>query len=165
MKNRIIIAVAFTACLALCAAVWPQTEKVGETPTLSETAAVIAPQPTLPEAEKPVLPVVTEKKETEMPEDESALEVATEELPIPVPEIEDEAETEQEYVPPTQADSIPVQLTQPEPKSAPEPIANDNELADMVYVPGFGWIQSEGPNHVEYAEDMYENSNKIGTMG
>ena len=45
MKNRIIIAAAFTACLALCAAVWPQTEKVGETPTLSETAAVIAPQP------------------------------------------------------------------------------------------------------------------------
>ena len=70
MKNRIIIAAAFTACLALCAAVWPQTEKVGETPTLSETATVIAPQPTLPEAEKPVLPVVTEKKETEMPEDE-----------------------------------------------------------------------------------------------
>lgn len=81
-----------------------------------------------------------------MPEAESALEVATEELPIPVPEIEDEAETEQEYVPPTQTDSIPVQPTQPEPKSAPESIANDNELADMVYVPGFGWIESQGPN-------------------
>ena len=165
MKKRIIIAAAITACLALCAAMWPQAETVGETPTPSETTAVIAPQPTLPEAEKPVLPVVTEKKETEMPEDESALEVATEELPIPVPEIEDEAEAEQEYVPPTQTDSIPVQPTQPEPKSAPEPIANDNELADMVYVPGFGWIQSEGPNHVEYAEDMYENGNKIGIMG
>ena len=35
----------------------------------------------------------------------------------------------------------------------------------MVYVPGFGWIESQGPNHVEYAEDMYENSNKIGIMG
>ena len=44
-------------------------------------------------------------------------------------------------------------------------IANDNELADMVYVPGFGWIESQGPNHVEYAEDMYENGNKIGIMG
>jgi hypothetical protein len=44
-------------------------------------------------------------------------------------------------------------------------MVNDNELADMVYVPGFGWIQSEGPNHVEYAEDMYENGNKIGIMG
>ena len=32
MKNRIIIAAAFTACLALFAAVWPQTEKVGKHP-------------------------------------------------------------------------------------------------------------------------------------
>ena len=145
MKKRIIIAAAFAACLALCAAVWPQTEKVGETPTLSETATVIAPQPTLPEAEKPVLPVVTEKKETEMPEDEP--------------------EAEQKSAPPMQTDPTPVQPAQPEPKSAPEPIANDNELADMVYVPGFGWIESQGPNHVEYAEDMYENGNKIGIMG
>lgn len=165
MKNRIIIAAAFTACLALCAAVWPQTEKVGKTPAPSETANVTTPRPTPPESEELILPAITEKQESGMPEAESAPEVAAEELPIPVPEIEDEAETEQEYVPPTQTDSIPVQSTQPEPKSAPEPIANDNELADMVYVPGFGWIQSEGPNHVEYAEDMYENGNKIGTMG
>ena len=73
--------------------------------------------------------------------------------------------TEQKSAPPTQTDPTPVQPAQPEPKSAPEPIANDNELADMVYVPGFGWIRSEGPNHVEYAEDMYENGNKIGIMG
>ncbi len=72
MKKRIIIAAAITACLALCAAMWPQAETVRETPTPSETTAVIAPQPTLPEAEKPVLPVVTEKKETEMPETKSA---------------------------------------------------------------------------------------------
>lgn len=163
MENRIIIAAAFTACFALCAAVWPQTEKVGKTPAPSETTAVTTPRPTLPEAEKPVLPVVTEKKESEMPEAESAPEVATEELPIPVPEIEDEAETEQKSAPPTQTDPTLVQPAQPE--SAPEPKANDNELADMVYVPGFGWIQSEGPNHVEYAEDMYENGNKIGIMG
>lgn len=163
MKNRITIAAVFTACLALCAAVWPQTEKVGETPMLSETAAVTTPRPTLPEAEKPVLPAVTEKKESEMPEAESAPEVAAKELPTPAPEIEDEAETGQKSAPPTQTEPAPVHPTQSE--SAPEPIANDNELADMVYVPGFGWIQSEGPNHVEYAEDMYENGNKIGTMG
>ena len=63
MKRRFIVTTAFTACLALCAAVWPQTEKVGKTPAPSETAAVTAPQPTLQGAEKPVLPVVTEKKE------------------------------------------------------------------------------------------------------
>ena len=165
MKNRIIIAAAFTACLALCAAVWPQAETVEKTPATSETTAVTTPRPTLPETEELVLPAITEKQESGMPEAESAPEVAAKELPTLAPEIEDEAEAEQEYVPPTQTDSIPVQPTQPEPKSAPEPIANDNELADMVYVPGFGWIQSEGPNHVEYAEDMYENGNKIGIMG
>ena len=145
MKNRIIIAATFTACLALCAAVWPQTEKVEKTPTPSETAAVTTPRPTLPEPEELILPAITEKQESEMSEDEP--------------------EAEQEYAPPTQTDPTPVQSAQPELKSAPEPIANDNGLADMVYVPGFGWIQSEGTNHVEYAEDMYENGNKIGIMG
>ena len=165
MKKRIIVTAAITACLALCAAVWPQAETVEKTPAPSETTAVTTPRPTLPEPEELILPEITEKQESGMPEAESAPEVATEELPIPAQEIEDEAETEQEYAPPTQTDSIPVQPTQSEPKSAPEPIANDNELADMVYVPGFGWIQSEGPNHVEHAEDMYENGNKNGTMG
>lgn len=163
MKNRIIIAAAITACLALCAAVWPQTEKVEKTPAPSETAAVTAPQPTLQEAEKPVLPVVTEKKESEMLEAESALEVATEELPIPTPEIEKQFEAEQKSAPPMQTEPAPVHPAQSE--SAPEPIANDNELADMVYVPGFGWIESQGPSQVEYAENMYENGNKIGIMG
>ena len=163
MKNRIIIAAAFTACLALCAAVWPQTEKVGKTPAPSETTAVTTPRPTPPETEERVLPAIVEKQESGMPEAESAQETTTEELPVPAPEIEDEPMTEQKSAPPTQTDPTPVQPAQPE--SAPEPKANDNELADMVYVPGFGWIQSEGPNHVEYAEDMYENGNKIGTMG
>ena len=34
----------------------------------------------------------------------------------------------------------------------------------MVYVPDFGWIKGQGPNHAEYAEDMYENDNKIRIM-
>ena len=163
MKKRIIVTAAITACLALCAAVWPQTEKVGKTPAPSETAAVTTPRSTLPEPEELILPEITEKQESGMPEAESAQETTTEELPVPAPEIEDEAETEQKSAPPTQTEPAPVHPTQSE--SAPEPIANDNELADMVYVPGFGWIQSEGPNHVEYAEDMYENGNKIGIMG
>lgn len=163
MKNRIIIAAAFTACLALCAAVWPQAETVEKTPAPSETTAVTTPRPTLPETEELVLPAITEKQESGMPETKSAPETTTEELPVPAPEIEDEPVAEQKSAPPTQTDPTPVQPAQPE--SAPEPIANDNELADMVYVPGFGWIQSEGPNHVEYAEDMYENGNKIGAMG
>ena len=99
MKNRIIIAAAFTACLALCAAVWPQTEKVGKTPAPSETAAVTTPRSTLPEPEELILPAITEKQESGMPEAESAPEVAAKELPIPAPEIEDEPMTEQKSAP------------------------------------------------------------------
>ena len=163
MKNRIIITATFAACLALCAAVWPQAETVGETPAPSETAAVTTPRSTLPEPEKLILPEITEKQESGMPEAESAQETTTEELSVPAPEIEDEPMTEQKSAPPTQTDPTLVQPAQPE--SAPEPKANDNELADMVYVTGFGWIESQGPNQVEYAEDMYENGNKIGIMG
>ena len=136
MNRRFIVTTAITACLALCAIVWPQTGRGEKTPTPSKTTAVTAPQPTLPESEELVLPVIAENKETEMQEAELAPEVTAEELPIPAPEIEDEPEVEQKSALPIQTDPAPVQPAQPEPKSAPEPIANDNELADMVYVPG-----------------------------
>ena len=147
MKKGIIVAAAFTACLALCAAVWPQTERVEKIPTSSETTAVTTPRPTLPEPEELIFPAITEKQESEMSEDEPVV--------------------EQKSVPPTQTDFVPVYPTQsgPGPLQKPESMGDKNESADIVYVPGFGWIQSEGPNHVEYAEDMYENGNKIGIMG
>ncbi|MGI6270459.1 MAG: DUF6550 family protein [Candidatus Howiella sp.] len=61
----------------------------------------------------------------------------------------------------------------PEPESTPEPTPEPFQAqtpatppsGDMVYVEGFGWIENQGPNHVEYAEDMYENGNKVGIMG
>lgn len=51
----------------------------------------------------------------------------------------------------------------PEPSSTQRPTAQQS--GEMVYVPGFGWIENQGPNHVEYAEDIYENGNKVGIMG
>lgn len=50
-----------------------------------------------------------------------------------------------------------------QPEAEHESTTSNSE--DMVYVPGFGWIESQGPSHVEYAEDVYENGNKIGIMG
>lgn len=87
MKRRFIVTTAITACLALCAAVWPQTEKVEKPPTPSETANVTTPRPTLPEPEELILPAITEEQESGMPEAESAPEVVAKELPIPAPEI------------------------------------------------------------------------------
>ena len=45
MKKLIIIAATFTACLGLCAAVWPQTEVVEETLAPPQIPAVTAPEP------------------------------------------------------------------------------------------------------------------------
>ena len=74
MKRRFIVTTAITACLALCAAVWPQAEKVEKPPAPSETANVTTPRPTLPEPEELILPTITGKKESEMSETKSAQE-------------------------------------------------------------------------------------------
>lgn len=162
MKNRIIIAAVFTACLALCAAVWPQAETIEETPALPETPAVSAPEATVMEIKTEAETALSsEKEKAAIPQSEQTQETVTEPEsapaetpavqpapePVPVPEVS--------YgLSPEQAAEPPVAKTTIEPPSG-----------DVVYVPGFGWIQSEGPNHAEYAADMYENGNKIGSMG
>ena len=154
MKKQIIPTAAFAACLALCAAVWPQDQPAGETPALPTPAAVIAAQPEVPE--------IPETEEVISPEEEKA--EAT--LPALVEEADIVPEPSPAQTPP--ASEVPVPPEQdttsqqePEPASASHESTSDN----MVYVPGFGWIESQGPNHAEYAEDMYENGNKIGIMG
>ena len=64
MKKQIIPTAAFAACLALCAAVWPQDEPARETPALPTPAAVIATQPEIPE--------IAEMEEVISPEEEKA---------------------------------------------------------------------------------------------
>ena len=162
MKKRIIVTAAITACLALCAAVWPQVETIEETPTPHQTTTVIAPEATVVELKteaETVLP--SEKENAGIPQSEQTQEAVTEpkSAPAEIPAVQ--SAPEPEPVPevsyglaPEQAAEPPVAKTTIEPPSG-----------DVVYVPGFGWIQSEGPNHAEYAEDMYENGNKIGIMG
>ena len=153
MKKRIVTAAVFAACLALCATVWPQDEPAGETPALPTPAAVIATQP-----EVPAMP---EMKEVITPEEEKAkatlseLSEETDIVPEPSP-----AQTP----PPSEVPVPPEQDAEPRQEPEPTP-APDSKPDNMVYVPGFGRIESQGPNHAEYAEDMYENGNKIGSMG
>ena len=162
MKKRIIVTAAITACLALCAAVWPQAETIEETPALPETPAVSAPEATVMEIKTEAETALSsEKEKAAIPQSEQTQETVTEPEsapaetpavqpapePVPVPEVS--------YgLAPEQAAEPPVAKTTIEPPSG-----------DVVYVPGFGWIQSEGPNHAEYAADMYENGNNIGSMG
>ena len=154
MRKGIITVAVVAACLALCAAVWPQDEPAGETPALPTPAAVIATQPEVPE--------IAEMEEVISPEDEKA--EAT------LPKLGEEADIAPEP-PPAQmppASEVPVppeQDTTPQHEPEPASASHESTSDNMVYVPGFGWIESQGPNHAEYAEDMYENGNKIGIMG
>ena len=148
MKKRVITAAAFAACLALCAAVWPQNEPIEETPEVPFPPAVTAAQPEVPE--------MTEIEESIISEEEKPkiVEPGQTEVVTPTPE-------PTQISPPLEKEKTAEQKHEPEVVPASPNTAPDN----MVYVPGFGWLESQGPNHVEYAEDMYENGNKIGIMG
>ena len=155
MKKQIAIAAAITASFALWAAVWPQTTVDTEIPAPSQTLAVTAPQATLPEPTEPATLLTTETEEVDGTIAEPILEEADEQPPAPTP-----APTAE-----NQAESAPEPTDTPESEPIPEPEITDSSSENMVYVPGFGWIESQGPNQATYAEDMYENGNKIGIMG
>ena len=155
MKKRIAIAAAITASLALWAAVSPQTAVDKETPALTPTPPVIAPQAPLLEPSEPAIALTTEMEKVDGMIAEPVLEEADEQSPAltPAPTAENQAE------------SAPEPPTPLEPEASPEPEVTDSSSENMVYVPGFGWIENQGPNQATYAEDMYENGNKIGIMG
>ena len=154
MKKRIITVAAFAACLALCAAVWPQKQPAGETPALPTPAAVIATQPEvqeIPETEGVISPE-EEKAEAILPELVEEADILPEPSPAQTPSA-------------SEVPLLPEQDVTPPQEPEPAPASPDSTPDNMVYVPGFGWVESQGPNHAEYAEDMYENGNKIGNMG
>ena len=148
MKKRIVTAAAFAACLALCVAVWPQNEPIKETPEVPSPAAVTAAHPEVPEMTEIEESIISEKETVDVAE------LAQAETAAPTPE-------------PIQTSTPPQKGKTAEPKQESEvaPASPNTAPDNMVYVPGFGWLESQGPNHVEYAEDMYENGNKIGSMG
>lgn len=147
MKRKIIIPAAIAACLTLCAVVWPQhtTDRQMDP---SPIPAVTAPQPALPEPKELVIPMITEKETVKEPETELAQEAPTEEIPELTPKKEKQTKEE------------------PKPASEPAPAQKATvQAGDMVYVPGFGWLESQGEGTVIYDEMMYENGNKVGSMG
>ena len=163
--KKLIMTTVIAACLALCAAVWPQTKAVEEIPTTTQTPAVNAPEATVAELKTEVGATPSaEREKTEVPQPEPLHETihVPEPAPMEVPTAPAAQPTAESEVA-QEADHEPTPESTPEPASAPTVI--NPQPGDMVYVPGFGWIESQGPNQVEYAEDMYENGNKIGSMG
>ena len=160
--KKFIMATVIAACIVLCAAVWPQSKVVKETPVPPPTPAVCATEAAVAELKTEVQTTSTSGKEKEaVPPTKAPLEIfaepelapgeiptAHQEHPTPEPEMASEA------------------TPKPTPELTPElPADQPTQSGDIVYVEGFGWIESQGPNYVEYAADMYENGNKIGSMG
>lgn len=155
--KKLIMVVALAACLALCAAAWPQCEGVEEIPKPTQTTA----------ANTPEMPVVTPQREIEvLPQTEKE----NTEPPQPVPPTETVPEPD---ATPAATPVAPEVQPTPEPKTTPEPApdpvpaqtAVDPQPNDMVYVPGFGWLESQGEGTVIHDNMIYENGNKVGIMG
>ncbi len=152
--KKLIIVTMIAACVALCAAVWPHGNAVEETPVPAAENAVSAKEATVAEIEEPA--ALAEKEKRTIPQQEAHQEEQ------PEPEIGPiETPVASELQP--SAEQTPAKNSAPEP-TPPQP-PKELQSGDEVYIPGFGWVPYEGPNHREYAADMYENGNKIGSMG
>ena len=71
-----------------------------------------------------------------------------------VPETDRNAETPPAYK--------PEQTTVTEPT---KPQAGSTNAGGQVYVPGFGYVDNSGANQAVDDNSIYENGNKIGSMG
>lgn len=163
--KKFIMTTVITACIALCAAVWPQSEAVEETPAPTLPPAVSAPEATVAELKTEVETApLAEKEKAITPQIETPLEIPAGPEPTPI-----EPPAAPAAQPTAESEATQEVNHEPDPEPTPEPdneqTVADQQSNDTVYVSGFGWIESQGPNQFEYAEDMYKNGNKIGSMG
>ncbi len=128
----------------------PETEPV----VIEET---IIPTEEIFDAETLELPENVQKidqsfSEPELPEPEPPAPVITDEAALTNPE------QPPEYEP---AHTAPADTTTP--NNTPQ---HGDKQNGMIYINGFGWVADEGGGGVcEYADDMYENGNKIAYFG
>ena len=151
--KKLIIVTMIAACVALCAAVWPHGNAVEETPVPAAEIAVSAKEATIAEIESAVL---AEKENGTIPRQELPQEEQPEPETGPI-----EIPTASELQPSTGQTSTKNSMPEQTLPQAPKELQPD----DKVYVSGFGWVEYEGPNHCEGGADIYENANKIGSMG
>ncbi len=191
VKKHVIIASLSAVCVAMVCVIaaqfntkLPTAEKVDETTTAPKITVVIT---TNPKEEKTVITdnskdvnadTVTETeaatREIQHKDfvesggieiDQSFTEATKPETAPPPPEVADTAALTNPSEPPkyeSEQVEIKPQVTEP-PSDTPK---HGDKKDGMIYINGFGWIPDEGGgSRSEYAEDMYENGNKIGNFG
>ena len=159
MKNRRIIAGTVLAASALCWVLWGGTANVDSVPAGAAKSAVSAPcapqtQPTKPSNNIDISEPVTESET--IPVAGSVASPAQEtptDIPTSTPAEEAIAEQPAAIPEPAPAEGPTIQSTAEAPQDS------------MVYVPGFGYLKSKGPGEWSVSENMYENGNKVGSMG
>ncbi len=159
MKKLIIVTV-ITTCLAQCAAVWSRTEATEETiPAPLQVTAVSVPEPTVENiAAGTEITPPTEKEKIEFPQPQAK--PLYESIPESGP-VQEEVPIIAEVQPTPAPVSAPTTVSTP----ASSQTVTDPKPSDVVYVPGFGWLECQEPGEVIHDESIYENGNKIGIMG
>ena len=149
MKKNIISAIAIG--LILCAAAWPQLEtSTQESPMEPTPPTVTAAQTDTLELSEEEEPLTAEEEKDDAPQTETVHDTVIEQELTPA---EEPATSEKQSEP------------KPTPTSAPPQTNATPQAGDLVYVPGFGYLECQGPGEVTRSETMYENGNKVGTMG
>lgn len=157
----------------------------GEEPFLPSEPVLLAEQTEVmeSEAEEPeveeIEPEVTETREimaepieieiTPMGQEDVVQSI--QEDPV-VPELPTEPPTLKENEDITNPDKKPEYDEETKPDEKPTPPTekvetkptDDGDHPGQVYVIGFGWVESSGPNRTINADDIYMNGNKIGEM-
>ena len=172
MKKHIILAGTALAAFALCWAICSGTATVDTVPTPAAESAVSAPcapqtQPSEPSSKNIITEPVTQPETVPVTGSApSPAQNCPQTTPVVIAEPQPTEETNEE--PPTvvpESTTEEESITEPSEKYAPTSVAEVQPQNDMVYVPGFGYLQSEGPGEWSVSEGMYENGNKVGIMG
>ena len=149
MKKHIILTGTALAAVALCWALWGGTPEVVTVPTPAVESAVSAP-------------CAPQTQQSELSSNIIITEPVTQPETVPVAGSVTSPEVEYPQTTPT---SVPASTPAEEPAAEPPAEEASQPQNGMIYVPGFGYLRSEGPGEWSVSKNMYENGNKVGIMG
>ena len=170
MKKHIILVGTAIAAVALCWAICGGTATVDTVPTPAAESTVSAPCAPQTRSSEPSSNIVITEPVTQPETVEvtgstaSPAQNCPQEMPVIISEPTPTEETNEAPTVIPESTSEEESITEPPEKCAPTSAVEVEPQGGMVYVPGFGYLKSEGPCEWSVSEDMYENGNKVGIM-